>query len=217
MFDINHGTAPQYMSKLVLALWRHPSIRWPVGASARKKFIISGPEIVISGPEIINFTRALAPTGHRIRLRSNMGGNFVVSRTRLHVTDKAFSLPGHVHGMHCRLTWNWSHRVPASARSSSLTFPSLTWSSLLLVFSMFLLVFSSTDWHRIVQRHRAAVMGVLCFHDDDDDEGQKVTKLVGTSCNSSHTSVTDDRIDFWWMARFSCVHNVVYKTVRQGH
>jgi len=28
------------------------------------------------------------------RLRSNVRGNFVVSRTRLHVTDKAFSIAG---------------------------------------------------------------------------------------------------------------------------
>jgi len=30
-------------------------VRWPVGASARVKFIISGPEITISGPDIIIF------------------------------------------------------------------------------------------------------------------------------------------------------------------
>ena len=51
MFDINHGTAPQYLSELV----RHCD---------------------------------------DTRLRSNVRGNFVVSRTRLHVTDKAFSIAG---------------------------------------------------------------------------------------------------------------------------
>jgi len=51
MFDINHGTAPQYLSELV---------------------------------------RRCDDT----RLRSNVRGNFVVSRTRLHVTDKAFSITG---------------------------------------------------------------------------------------------------------------------------
>jgi len=49
MFDINHGTAPQYLSELV---------------------------------------RRCDDT----RLRSSVRGNFVVSRTRLHVTDKAFSI-----------------------------------------------------------------------------------------------------------------------------
>jgi len=47
MFDINRGTAPQYLSELV---------------------------------------RRCDDT----RLRSNVRGNFVVSRTRIHVTDKAF-------------------------------------------------------------------------------------------------------------------------------
>jgi len=51
MFDINHGTAPQYLSELV---------------------------------------RRCDDT----RLRSNVRGDFVVSRTRLHVTDKAFSITG---------------------------------------------------------------------------------------------------------------------------
>ena len=51
MFDINHGTAPQYLSELV---------------------------------------RRCDDT----RLRSNARGNFVVSRTRLYVTDKAFSIAG---------------------------------------------------------------------------------------------------------------------------
>ena len=51
MFDINHGTAPQYLSELV---------------------------------------RRCDDT----QLRSNVRGNFVVSRTRLHVTDKAFSIAG---------------------------------------------------------------------------------------------------------------------------
>jgi len=51
MFDINRGTAPQYLLELV---------------------------------------RRCDDT----RLRSNMRGNFVVSRTRLHVTDKAFSIAG---------------------------------------------------------------------------------------------------------------------------
>ena len=51
MFDINHGTAPQYLSELV---------------------------------------RRCDDT----RLRSNVRGNFVVSRTRLHVTNKAFSIAG---------------------------------------------------------------------------------------------------------------------------
>jgi len=51
IFDINHGTAPQYLSELV---------------------------------------RRCDDTG----LRSNVCGNFVVSRTRLHVTDKAFSIAG---------------------------------------------------------------------------------------------------------------------------
>jgi len=51
MFDINHGTAPQYLSELVRRcddIWR----------------------------------------------RSNVRGNFVVSRTRLHLSDKAFSIAG---------------------------------------------------------------------------------------------------------------------------
>jgi len=51
MFDINHGTAPQYLSELV---------------------------------------RRCDDTRHR----SSVRGNFVVSRTRLHVTDKAFSIAG---------------------------------------------------------------------------------------------------------------------------
>jgi len=51
MFDINHGTAPQYLSELVGRC-------------------------------------------DDTRLRSNVRGNFVVSRTRLHVTDKAFSIAG---------------------------------------------------------------------------------------------------------------------------
>ena len=53
MFDINHGTGPQYLSELVRRC-------------------------------------------DNTRLRSNVRGNFVVSRTRLHVslTDKAFSLAG---------------------------------------------------------------------------------------------------------------------------
>jgi len=51
MFDINHGTAPQYLSELV---------------------------------------RRCEDT----RLRSNVRSNFVVSRTGLHVTDKAFSIAG---------------------------------------------------------------------------------------------------------------------------
>ena len=51
MFDINHGTAPQYLSKLV---------------------------------------RRSDDT----RLQSNVRGNFVISRTRLHVTNKAFSIAG---------------------------------------------------------------------------------------------------------------------------
>ena len=51
MFDINHGTAPQYLSKLV---------------------------------------RRCDDT----RLRFNERGNFVVSRTWLHVSDKAFSITG---------------------------------------------------------------------------------------------------------------------------
>ena len=51
MFDINHGTAPQYLSELV---------------------------------------RCCDDT----RLRSNVRGNFVVSRIRLHVTNKAFSIAG---------------------------------------------------------------------------------------------------------------------------
>jgi len=51
MFDINHGTASQYLSELV---------------------------------------RRCDDT----RLRSSARGNFVVSRTRLHVTDKAFSIAG---------------------------------------------------------------------------------------------------------------------------
>jgi len=51
MFDINHGTAPQYLSELV----RHCD---------------------------------------DTRLRSNVRGNFVVSRTRLHVTDEVFSIAG---------------------------------------------------------------------------------------------------------------------------
>jgi len=49
MFDINHGTAPQYLSKL---LWRCDDTQ----------------------------------------LWSSVRGNFVVSRIRLHVTDKAFSI-----------------------------------------------------------------------------------------------------------------------------
>jgi len=56
MFDINHGTAAQYMSELV---------------------------------------RRCDDT----RLRSSVRSNFVVLRTRLHVTDKAFSIAGHVPGM----------------------------------------------------------------------------------------------------------------------
>jgi len=51
MFDINHGTAPQYMSQLV-------------------------------------------PCCDDTLLRSNVCGNFVVSRTRLHITDKIFSIDG---------------------------------------------------------------------------------------------------------------------------
>ena len=51
MFDINHGTAPQYLSELV---------------------------------------RRCDDT----RLRSSVRCNFVVSRTRLHVSDKAFSIAG---------------------------------------------------------------------------------------------------------------------------
>jgi len=51
MFDINHGTAPQYLSELV----RHCE---------------------------------------DTRLWSNARGNFVVSRTRLHVSHKAFSIAG---------------------------------------------------------------------------------------------------------------------------
>jgi len=51
MFDINHGTAPQYLSELV----RHCD---------------------------------------DTRLRSSVCRNFVVSCTRLHVTDKAFSIAG---------------------------------------------------------------------------------------------------------------------------
>jgi len=51
MFDINHSTAPQYLSELV---------------------------------------RRCDDT----RLRSSVHGNFVTSRTRLHVTDKAFSIAG---------------------------------------------------------------------------------------------------------------------------
>jgi len=78
MFDIYHGTAPQYLSELV---------------------------------------RLCDDT----RLRSNVRGNFVVSRTRLHVTNKAFPSLGHVPGMHCRLTLNSSQLVPASARGSRLT------------------------------------------------------------------------------------------------
>ena len=51
MFDINHGTAPQYLSELV---------------------------------------RRCDDT----RLRSNARGNFVVSRTQLLLSDKAFSIAG---------------------------------------------------------------------------------------------------------------------------
>jgi len=51
MFDINHGTAPEYLSELV---------------------------------------RRCDDT----RLRSNVRGNFVVSRTQLHVTNKTFSIAG---------------------------------------------------------------------------------------------------------------------------
>jgi len=51
MFDINHGTAPQYLSELV---------------------------------------RCCDDT----RLWSNVLGNFVVSRTQLHISDKAFSIAG---------------------------------------------------------------------------------------------------------------------------
>jgi len=149
-----------------------------------------------------------------------MGGSFVVSRTRLHVTDKAFSLPGHEHEMHCRLTWNWSHRVPASARSSSLTFPSLTWSSLLLVFSMFLLVFFFNWLTSYCTAPPCRCNGRFMFPWWRwwwRSEGNKTRWELGTSCNWNHTSVTDYRVDFWWMARFFCVHNVVYKTVCQGH
>ena len=51
MFDINHGTAPQYLSELIQRC-------------------------------------------DDTLLRSNACGNFVVSRTRLHLSDEAFSIAG---------------------------------------------------------------------------------------------------------------------------